>query len=51
MVRIIRLGINNLAGVPSVVLFGLAFFCIMLKMGVSMLAGALTHWLKIYLET
>lgn len=44
MVRIIRLGINNLAGVPSVVfgLFGLAFFCIMLKMGVSMLAGALT---------
>lgn len=44
VVRIIRLGINNLAGVPSVVfgLFGLAFFCIMLKMGVSMLAGALT---------
>lgn len=44
VVRLIRLGINNLAGVPSVVfgLFGLAFFCIMLKMGVSMLAGALT---------
>lgn len=43
-VRIIRLGINNLAGVPSVVfgLFGLAFFCIVLKMGVSILAGALT---------
>jgi phosphate transport system permease protein len=43
-VRIIRLGINNLAGVPSVVfgLFGLAFFCIVLKMGVSILAGGLT---------
>ncbi len=43
-VRIIRLGINNLAGVPSVVfgLFGLAFFCVLLKFGVSMLSGALT---------
>lgn len=43
-VRIIRLGINNLAGVPSVVfgLFGLAFFCIVLNMGVSVLAGGLT---------
>jgi phosphate transport system permease protein len=42
--RIIRLGISNLAGVPSVVfgLFGLAFFVIFLKMGVSLLAGALT---------
>jgi phosphate transport system permease protein len=42
--RIIRLGINNLAGVPSVVfgLFGLAFFVIYLKIGVSILAGALT---------
>ncbi len=44
ILRLIRLGINNLAGVPSVVfgLFGLAFFCIYLKMGVSLLAGALT---------
>ncbi|MCF8068817.1 MAG: phosphate ABC transporter permease PstA [Desulfobacterales bacterium] len=43
-IRLIRLGINNLAGVPSVVfgLFGLAFFVIYLKMGVSILAGALT---------
>ncbi len=38
------MGINNLAGVPSVVfgLFGLAFFCIVLDMGVSLLAGSLT---------
>jgi phosphate transport system permease protein len=44
IIRIIRLGINNLAGVPSVVfgLFGLAFFVVYLKMGVSLLAGALT---------
>jgi phosphate transport system permease protein len=44
LVRAIRLGISNLAGVPSVVfgLFGLAFFVIYLKMGVSILAGALT---------
>jgi phosphate transport system permease protein len=43
-VRVIRLGINNLAGVPSVVfgLFGLAFFVVYLKMGVSILAGSLT---------
>lgn len=44
VLRIIRLGINNLAGVPSVVfgLFGLAFFVTFLKIGVSLVAGALT---------
>ncbi len=44
VIRIIRLGISNLAGVPSVVfgLFGLAFFVVYLDMGVSILAGALT---------
>ncbi len=44
VLRIVRLGISNLAGVPSVVfgLFGLAFFVIYLEMGVSLLAGALT---------
>ncbi|MGD8369564.1 MAG: phosphate ABC transporter permease PstA [Desulfobacterales bacterium] len=42
--RIIRLGINNLAGVPSIVfgLFGLALFVVYFKMGVSIAAGALT---------
>lgn len=44
VLRLIRLGINNLAGVPSVVfgLFGLALFVVMLQMGVSIAAGALT---------
>jgi len=44
LLRLIRLGISNLAGVPSVVfgLFGLAFFVIWLKMGVSIIAGVLT---------
>jgi phosphate transport system permease protein len=44
MLRVIRFGINTLAGVPSIVfgLFGLAFFCIVLKFGVSILAGCLT---------
>jgi len=43
-VRLIRLGVNNLAGVPSIVfgLFGFAFFSIVLKMGVSIAAGGLT---------
>lgn len=44
LVRIIRLGIHNLAGVPSVVfgLFGLAFFVTFLRFGVSILSGVLT---------
>lgn len=42
--RYIRLGVSNLAGVPSVVfgLFGLAFFVTFCGMGVSILAGVLT---------
>jgi phosphate transport system permease protein len=44
LVNFIRMAINNLAGVPSIVygLFGLTFFCIILHMGVSILAGSLT---------
>lgn len=44
VVKIIRLGINNLAGVPSVVfgLFGLSLFVIFLDFGTSILAGSLT---------
>jgi len=41
---VIRLGIQNLAGVPSVIfgLFGLALFCIFFGFGISLLAGSLT---------
>jgi phosphate transport system permease protein len=44
VVRLIKIGINCLAGVPSVVfgLFGLGFFVIFLKFGSSILAGSLT---------
>lgn len=44
LIRVIRLGINNLAGVPSIVfgLFGLAFFVVWLHFGVSILSGVLT---------
>jgi phosphate transport system permease protein len=44
LTRVIRLAIVNLAGVPSVVfgLFGLGLFVIMLNLGVSVIAGALT---------
>ncbi len=40
----IRFGINNLAGVPSIVfgLFGLSFFVTFLGLGVSLLSGILT---------
>lgn len=46
---IVRLGIGNLAGVPSVVfgLFGLGLFVVFFKMGVSLLAGSLTLGLLI----
>jgi phosphate transport system permease protein len=44
VLRVIRLGINNLAGVPSIVfgLFGLTLFVVWLGFGVSILSGALT---------
>ena len=44
LLRIIRMGINNLAGVPSIVfgLFGLAIFVKFLGFGVSILSGSLT---------
>ncbi|MBF0525213.1 MAG: phosphate ABC transporter permease PstA [Deltaproteobacteria bacterium] len=44
LLKLIRLGIQNLAGVPSVVfgLYGLALFVVFLGFGVSILAGSLT---------
>lgn len=44
VVKIIRLGVNNLAGVPSVVfgLFGLSLFVVLLDFGTSILAGSFT---------
>lgn len=44
IVQVVRFAIRNLAGIPSVVfgLFGLAFFCILLGMGVGLAAGSLT---------
>ncbi len=44
MIRIIRLAIVNLAGIPSIVygLFGYGVFCLMLNMHESILAGAMT---------
>ena len=44
ILRIIRIGINCLAGVPSIVfgLFGLGLFVVYLKFGSSILAGSLT---------
>lgn len=44
MVRLIKFGVTNLAGVPSIVfgLFGLAFFVTWCKLGVSVLSGVLT---------
>ena len=44
VIRIIRIGVNCLAGVPSVVfgLFGLGFFVVFLQFGSSILSGALT---------
>ncbi|MBW2108485.1 MAG: phosphate ABC transporter permease PstA [Deltaproteobacteria bacterium] len=49
LVRIVRLAINNLAGVPSVVfgLFGLALFVVFFKFGSSILSGSLTLGLLI----
>jgi phosphate transport system permease protein len=42
--RYVRLGVNNLAGVPSIVfgLFGMSFFVIYCGLGISLLSGILT---------
>ncbi len=47
--RVVRIGVNNLAAVPSIVfgLFGLAFFVKALGLGVSILSGALTLGLMV----
>jgi phosphate transport system permease protein len=44
LVRVLKIGINNLAGVPSIVfgLFGLAIFVKVFHFGVSILSGSLT---------
>lgn len=44
IVKIIRLGVNNLAGVPSVVfgLFGLSLFVVLFDFGTSIIAGSMT---------
>jgi phosphate transport system permease protein len=49
LLRVVRLGIQNLAGVPSVVfgLFGLALFCVFFGFGISLVAGSLTLGLLI----
>ncbi len=48
-IRVVRIGVNNLAAVPSIVfgLFGLAFFVKALGLGVSILSGALTLGLMV----
>jgi len=49
LLNLVRLGIQNLAGVPSVVfgLFGLALFCVVFGLGTSLAAGSLTLGLLI----
>ena len=48
-VSVIRMALDVLAGIPSIIfgLFGVLFFCVMLKLGNSVLAGALTMVLVI----